>query len=101
MSMGRRKSERQEPMWIPAASVSSPGHPFYVALNKVLAAHGFDRHVEGLCERFYARATGRPGTPPGVYFRLLLVGYFEGIAEVVNKNETGWTGRSVSNDLRR
>jgi len=79
MSMGRRKSERQEPMWIPAASVSSPGHPFYVALNKVLAAHGFDRHVEGLCERFYARATGRPGTPPGVYFRLLLVGYFEGI----------------------
>lgn len=79
MAMGRRKVDRQEAMWIPAGSVTSPGHPFYRALNRLLAAHGFDRHVEGLCERFYAKGNGRPGTPPGVYFRLLLVGYFEGI----------------------
>lgn len=79
MSMGRRKSERQESMWIPVGSLTSPGHPFYKALNRLLAAHGFDRHVEGVCERFYAKDNGRPGTPPGVYFRLLLVGYFEGI----------------------
>jgi transposase len=79
MAMGRRKSERQESMWIAAGSLASPGHPFYTALNRVLAAQGFDRHVEGLCEKFYAKDNGRPGTPPGVYFRLLLVGYFEGI----------------------
>jgi transposase len=79
MAMGRRKAERQESMWILAGCVTAPGHPFYRALNRLLAAHGFDRFVEGMCEKFYARDNGRPGTPPGVYFRLLLVGYFEGI----------------------
>lgn len=79
MAMGRRKAERQESMWIPAGSVTAPGHPFYRALNRLLAAQDFDRHVEGLCAKFYAKDNGRPGTPPGVYFRLLLVGYFEGI----------------------
>lgn len=79
MAMGRRKAEKQEALWIAASSVTAPGHPFYRALNQVLAANDFDRFVEGLCEKFYAKATGRPGTPPGVYFRLLLVGYFEGI----------------------
>jgi hypothetical protein len=58
---------------------ASPGHPFYVRLNAILDAHGFDRFAEDQCRAFYAPVTGRPGLPPGQYFRLLLVGYFEGI----------------------
>lgn len=72
MAKGRRKSERQESMWIAAGILTSPGHPFYAALNRALAAEGFDRHVEGRCEKFYAKDRSRPDTPPGVYFRLLL-----------------------------
>ena len=56
----------------------SAAHPFYARLNQILDQHDFDRYVEGLCERFYA-ANGRPGLPPGRYFRLLLIGYFEGL----------------------
>jgi transposase len=55
-----------------------PGHPFYGRLNEVFSEWDFDGFVEGLCERFYARE-GRPGIPPGVYFRMLLIGFFEGI----------------------
>jgi transposase len=55
------------------------GHPFYERLNQLLAEHDFDRFVEGKCQRFYAATMGRPGLAPGIYFRLLLVGYFEGI----------------------
>jgi len=57
----------------------SASHPFYQRLSQLLAEHGFDRFVEGLCRRFYADVMGRPGVAPGLYFRLLLVGYFEGI----------------------
>ena len=57
----------------------SPGHPFYEALNEVLSEHGFDDFVEELCGKFYAEKMGRPSVAPGVYFRLLMVGYFEGI----------------------
>jgi transposase len=56
----------------------SAAHPFYARLNQILDTHDFDRYVEGLCERFYADE-GRPGLPPGRYFRLLLIGYFEGL----------------------
>jgi transposase len=58
---------------------TSPGHPFYARLNALLEAHGFDRFVEDLCRAFYAPVMGRPSLAPGRYFRLLLVGYFEGI----------------------
>lgn len=61
-----------------AALARGPGHLFYRKLNELLAEAGFDRFVEGLCESYYAKA-GRPGIPPGVYFRMLLVGYFENI----------------------
>ena len=54
----------------------SAAHPFYTRLNQILEQHDFDGYVEGLCERFYAE-DGRPGLPPGRYFRLLLIGYFE------------------------
>jgi transposase len=56
----------------------SAAHPFYAQLNQILEQHGFDGYVEGLCERFYTD-DGRPGLPPGRYFRLLLIGYFEGL----------------------
>jgi transposase len=57
----------------------SPGHPFYQRLNELLGKHGFDPYVESRCEKFYAERMGRPSIPPGVYFRMLLVGFFEGL----------------------
>jgi transposase len=57
----------------------SPGHVFYRKLNRLLSEGGFDRWIEALCEPHYCRGKGRPSVPPGVYFRMLLVGYFEGI----------------------
>ena len=79
MAMGKRTQQRQGQFWIPAADVvQGPGHPFYRTLNAVFDAEGFDAFAEALCERFYADE-GRPGIPPGVYFRMLLIGFFEGI----------------------
>lgn len=80
MAMGKRAGERQRSMWIAMGEVATgPSHPFYEQLNRVLARHGFDGFVEGLCEVFYAGRMGRPSMAPGTYFRILLVGYFEGI----------------------
>src|SRR2546425_2058103 len=77
--MGTRKTT-QPPMWIPASDLpASPEHPFYARLNALLDAHGFDRFAEDQCRPFYAPVMGRPSVPPGQYFRLLMVGYFEGI----------------------
>src|SRR5206468_1680925 len=79
MAMGKRKSE-QAPIWIPATELPvSPGHPFYARLNAILDEAGFDRFAEEQCQAFYAPVMGRPGLPPGRYFRLLLLGYFEGL----------------------
>jgi transposase len=79
MAMGTR-SGHQEDLWIPTSALARPAsHPFYERLNELLARHGFDGWVEGKCRRFYAATMGRPGLAPGIYFRLLLVGYFEGI----------------------
>jgi transposase len=58
---------------------TGPGHPFHARLNELLAERGFDEFVEGLCAKFYHELLGRPGIPPGVYLRMLLTGYFEGI----------------------
>jgi transposase len=67
-------------MWVAIAELpKSPGHPFYTRLNALLEAADFDRFVEGQCAKFYAPVMGRPSLAPGRYFRLLLVGYFEGI----------------------
>ena len=78
MAMGKRESEQQE-MWVATHDLpKSPGHPFFQKLNRVLAEADFDRKVEELCEPYYAEA-GRRSIPPGVYFRMLFVGYFEGI----------------------
>jgi len=77
--MGKRK-RRQESVWITTSALpKSPGHPFYQRLNVVLDEAGFDRFAEKSCERFYAGQVGRPSLLPGRYFRLLLLGYFEGL----------------------
>src|ERR1700749_4821798 len=79
MSLGKRRREKQEPIWIEATSLALPGgHPFYDRLGALLDQRGFDGFAGNSCKRFYSQ-TGRPGLAPGVYFRLLLVGYFEGI----------------------
>ena len=79
MAMGTRQSE-QSSLWVVTADLpTSPGHPFYARLNALLDAADFDRFVEGMCASFYAPVMGRPGLTPGRYFRLLLLGYFEGI----------------------
>jgi transposase len=79
MAMGIREDE-QSSLWIATSELPrSPGHPFYTRLNALLDAHDFDRFVEGLCRKFYAKVMGRPSLQPGRYFRLLLLGYFEGI----------------------
>lgn len=76
----RRRGERQEPMWVGATALPrSPGHKFYESLNELLRTSGFDREVERLCEPYFDAQLGRPSVAPGVYFRMLLVGYFEGI----------------------
>ena len=80
MAMGQRKDERQDELWVARAQMPEPpGHPFYRRLNQLLSKQGFDAFVEGLCRKFYHEELGRPGIPPGVYFRMLLIGYFEGI----------------------
>ncbi len=77
--MGKRKSE-QASMWVSSTDLPvSPGHPFYTRLNAILAEAGFDAFVAARCRPFYAPVMGRPSLAPGRYFRLLLVGYFEGL----------------------
>src|SRR5215470_5501909 len=79
MAMGKRRSE-QSPLWVATTALPvSPGHPFYAKLNAILEAADFDRFAEEECQPFYAPVMGRPSLSPGRYFRLLLVGYFEGL----------------------
>ncbi len=81
MAMGNcTQRRRQEAMWIAHHTLArGPSHPFYERLNQLLEGNHFDDFVEGLCRRFYAEKQGRPSLAPGIYFRLLLIGYFEGI----------------------
>jgi transposase len=79
MALGRRPEERQEEFWIATGDLpKSAGHPFYERLEQLLMQGDFDEFVEDLCEAYYAEG-GRPSIPPGRYFRMLFVGYFEGI----------------------
>jgi transposase len=79
--MGTRgRRERQEELWVATAALARPAsHPFYDRLNRLLEEYQFDPFVESLCKQFYAGTLGRPGLGPGIYFRLLMIGYFEGI----------------------
>ncbi len=75
----RRRRQRQEPLWISHNELAKgPAHPFYQRVNELLEAERFDEFAEQECAKFYAENTGRPSLTPGIYFRLLLVGYFEG-----------------------
>ena len=78
MAIGKRKPQQDE-LFIPTAKLAAgPAHPFYSKLNQVLADAGFDDFTEQLCAPYY-KDGGRPGIPPGTYFRMLFIGYFEGI----------------------
>ena len=78
--MGTRKQqEHQEPLWYRTELAEAPGHPFYRRLNQVLEKAGFDRYCEEQCREHYHKKLGRPSLAPGVYFRLMLIGFFEGI----------------------
>src|SRR3954463_8687833 len=81
MSMGTRKSrQRQEQLWVMHTELATaPGHPFYQQVNELLDQEKFDQFAEDACVQFYCSGNGRPSLPPGTFFRLLLIGYFEGI----------------------
>lgn len=80
MALGKRKAEEQQELFVAADRLPrSPGHVFYRKLNDLLAEAAFDAWLEKLCRPYYADGIGREGIPPGTYFRMLLVGYFEGI----------------------
>ena len=79
--MGKqRRRATQASMWVATQDLPrSAAHPFYRRLNQILERAAFDAYVERLCRRFYADEVGRPGLAPGRYFRMLLLGYFEGL----------------------
>ena len=80
MAMGKRQRSTQDSLFILTASLARPAsHVFYEHLNEVLSKDGFDDFAEALCARFYVEGKGRPGIPPGTYFRMHLAGYFEGL----------------------
>ncbi len=79
MALGRRKREQQE-LWVATSELPmGPGHPFYVKLNELFDTFGFDAWIERRCAAYYAERIGRPGIPPGVYFRMQMIGYLEGL----------------------
>ena len=75
----RRAGQKQEELFYVTERVEAPGHPFYERLNGVLNHAGFDEFCEEQCRDFYHSKLGRPSLAPGVYFRLLVIGFFEGI----------------------
>ena len=79
--MGRKKDrEKQQGLWVAASEiVTTPGDVYYERLNTVLAAEKFDQRMEAICRKYYKSSSGRPSLTPGTYFRMLLLGYFEGI----------------------
>jgi IS5 family transposase len=78
MAVGKRNKPKQQPLWISHRDlVTSSGHPFYTRLNRLLDDDGFDSWLEGECAPYFSEG-GRPSIPPGVYFRMLFVGYLEG-----------------------
>lgn len=81
MAMGKRKRGLKQPViWIATSDLPrTAGHPFYERINRILDQAGFDGEVEKLCAPFYAERMGRPSLVPGRYFRLLMIGYFEGL----------------------
>jgi transposase len=80
MVMGKRDTERQGDLWLATTDLArTPGHPFYERFNALLAEARFDARTDELCRPFYAESKARPSLPPGVYFRMPLIGYVEGL----------------------
>src|SRR5215210_6165008 len=79
MAMGRQRDRQGDVMVMWSEMPRSPGHVFYDRLQEVLVGAGFDGFVEGACQAYYAKTMGAPSVPPGRYFRMHMVGYFEGI----------------------
>jgi len=77
--MGKRKAKQAELCVSTSEIPKAASHPFYAKVNEVLEERKLDRRLEHLCRRFYKPVLGRPSMAPGVYFRLLLIGFFEGI----------------------
>jgi len=81
MAVGKRKPAFQRELFVLAEELpTTAAHPFYAKVNDLLEKNGFDRFAQERCASFYASRLGRPGLPPGNYFRLMMIGYFEGIA---------------------
>lgn len=79
MGMGRRPTERQQELWVPTQRMAAaPRHVFYEQLNRLLADAGFDAWIEARCREFYCES-GRDSIPPGTFFRMVFIGYFEAI----------------------
>lgn len=78
--MGKQHTEpKQERLWYRGEIATAPGHPFYQRLNKVLAEAKFDEFCEQECQQYYSAKMGRPSLAPGIYFRMMLIGFFEGL----------------------
>ena len=95
MAIGKREEQqKQEFLWIANTELAAAqGHPFYEKLKELLEAESFDAFVEGLSAKSYAKKFSRPSLLPGIYFRSLLIGYFEGIeanAESRGGERTRW-----------
>ena len=80
MAIGKRPEGRQEELFVATSEIRRLSHPFYRVLERLLQAGGFNAFAEETCREFYAPRRGRPSLPPGVYFRMLLVGYLEGVS---------------------
>src|SRR5258706_13283341 len=90
MAMGtKRARQKQEELFYASERTGAPGHPFYEQLDSVLGDAEFDKFCEEQCRDFYHTKLGRPSLAPGVYFRLLLIGFLEGIG---SERGIGWRG---------
>jgi hypothetical protein len=99
MAMGKRKRDFQPTMWLATTDLpTAASDPFYARLNQLLREHGFHNFAEAQCAEFYAETLGWPSLPPGIYFRLLLVGYFEGID---SKRGIAWRAADEADCSRR
>jgi transposase len=79
MALGpRRHRRRQDELWYRGDLAEAPGYPFYLQLSQLLGRASFDEFCEARCRKFYHEKLGRPSLAPGIYFRLLLLGFFEG-----------------------
>ena len=88
MALGRQPEQRQGDFWVATERLApAPAHPFYQQLNALLASAGFDPFCQAACAKFYAQKLGRPSIPPGAYFRMLMMGYFE---KLDSERESAW-----------